>query len=68
MNERHRIAQLEKCLRDVLRWCSNREIELKARGRDNCDNEEYCELARLIRRVHRTLPPNAPFGLTTKST
>jgi len=58
-----RIKRLENCLRDVLRWCSNREIELNAQGADRPDCEEYCELMRLRRRVWRTLPPNRPFGL-----
>jgi hypothetical protein len=60
-----RIKQLERCLRDVLSWCSNRDIDLNARGADRRDCEEYSELMRLRRRVWQTLPPNRPFGLNS---
>jgi hypothetical protein len=57
MSPARRIRQLETCLSDVLRWCSNREIELNSQGADNNDNENYRELRRLHNRVRRTYDP-----------
>ena len=53
---KRRIKQLETCLRDVLRWSSDEEIELNGRGADNPDNSQYVALRRLDRRIRRTLP------------
>ncbi len=63
---RRKIRRLEDCLRDVLRWCSDQEIELNAAGADNDECAAYQAMKRLRRRVWRTLPPNRPFGLNVK--
>ena len=48
---KRRVKQLESCLRDVLRWIFDEDIELNARGADNKDNSQYVALCRLNRRI-----------------
>jgi hypothetical protein len=62
-----RIHRLECCLRDVLRWCNDRNIALNAHGADRPDCEEYRALMRLCHRVWRPLPPTNPLVSTRRS-
>ena len=64
---RARLTRTENCLRDVLRWISDREIHFNSHGADTPENDDYRRLRQLRARVHRTLPPNLPFGLNKKS-
>jgi hypothetical protein len=43
---KRRVKRLENCLRDVLRWISDEEIELNGRAADNDDNAQYVALCR----------------------
>ena len=55
--------RLRKCLSDVLFLCSDRAGELRSHGADGDDSPDHVFVQRLTRRVHRTVPPNRPFGL-----